>query len=479
FDQIAESNMPLDPDGTPGSPNTASYNQLTRTSDGIGSLAGDSGATPPALVFVEDSVALKGSDITSYTWGATNPDVFHASLQDFTITLTPGIAEPGLWGRLAVGKHLKTATIQLSKVSALGKPHVYTTYTVTNVTISSFTTSEQGGAVPQDTIGLHFDQIAESYIPLDPDGTPGSPNTASYNQLTRTSDGIGSLAGDSGATPPALVFVEDSVALKGSDITSYTWGATNPDVFHASLQDFTITLPPGIAEPGLWGRLAVGKHLKTATIQLSKVSALGKPHVYTTYTLTNVTISSFTTSEQGGAAPQDTIGLHFDEIAESYIPLDPDGTPGSPNTASYNQLTRTSDGIGSLAGDSGATPPAALVFVEDSVALKGSDITSYTWGATNPDVFHASLQDFTITLTPGIAEPGLWGRLAVGKHLKTATIQLSKVSALGKPHVYTTYTLTNVTISSFTTSEQGGAVPQDTIGLHFDQIAESYIPLDP
>src|SRR5262249_54400775 len=238
-------------------------------------------------------------------------------------------------------------------------------------------------------IGLHFDEIAESYIPLDPDGTPGTPNTASYNQLTRTSDGIGSLAGDSGATPPALVFVEDSVALKGSDITSYTWGATNPDVFHASLQDFTITLTPGIAEPGLWGRLAVGKHLKTATIQLSKVSALGKPHVYTTYTLTNVTISSFTTSEQGGAVPQDTIGLHFDQIAESYIPLDPDGTPGSPNTASYNQLTRTSDGIGSLGGPISTTSLTA----SSSSTVYGAPVTSRACvtpreGGTPPGAVH-------------------------------------------------------------------------------------------
>src|SRR4029077_14360394 len=118
--------------------------------------------------------------------------------------------------------------------------------------------------VPVDTITLHFDQVTEAYSPIGPDGTLGAPNTAAYNQATATSGGAGSLRGDSTRITPPLTFVEDGVTLHGSDLSSYSWGATGSPSGTPSLKDFTLLLDPGSAEPGLWGHLTVGKHLDSA-----------------------------------------------------------------------------------------------------------------------------------------------------------------------------------------------------------------------
>ena len=56
----------------------------------------------------------------------------------------------------------------------------------------------------------------------------------------------------------------------------------------------------------LWGRVAVGKHLDSATIQLVKATE-GRLQVYASYTLSDVSITSFTTNGQDSEAPQDSI----------------------------------------------------------------------------------------------------------------------------------------------------------------------------
>jgi type VI protein secretion system component Hcp len=173
-------------------------------------------STMVGMVFDDGAGPLPVLAVESYTWGATHPDGSATSMQDFTITLTPGSIEPGLWGHLAVGEQLDTATIQLSKPNPQGPLQVYTTYTLTNVTISSFTTSKQGDDVPLDTIGLHFDKITETFRRQNPDGTLGPANTASYNQVTATSEGAGSLGGPISTTS---LTASSSSTVYGDSIT--------------------------------------------------------------------------------------------------------------------------------------------------------------------------------------------------------------------------------------------------------------------
>jgi|SRR5262245_35224095 len=61
-------------------------------------------STVVGVVFDDGAGPLPELPIESYTWGAAHPDGSATSMQDFTLTLTPGSTEPGLWGHLAVGK---------------------------------------------------------------------------------------------------------------------------------------------------------------------------------------------------------------------------------------------------------------------------------------------------------------------------------------------------------------------------------------
>src|SRR5207249_3702538 len=125
-----------------------------------------------------------------YSWGAANPAGGAApGLQDVTLAVASDTVDPALWGHLAAGIHLPSATIHVRTSTPSGLTE-YLTYTLSGVSISSFTTAEDGsGALPQDTIQLHFGEVKEQYFRRNPNGTLGSPNTADYNQVTGTSGG--------------------------------------------------------------------------------------------------------------------------------------------------------------------------------------------------------------------------------------------------------------------------------------------------
>jgi type VI protein secretion system component Hcp len=495
FGEVKEEYFPTNPDGTRGSPNTADYNQATGTSGGTDSLAGATRGTPDlGLSFVEGGVSLREIEVSSYSWGAATPAVSTTpGLQDVTLAVAADTVDPGLWGHLASGIHLPSATIHARKPGHLG-PIEYATYTLTDVTISSFTTSfrDTGSQsdVPQDTIQLHFGAVKEEYFPIDPvTGSRGSPHTADYNRATgRVLLSPDSLAGPPLSPAPAvgLTFVEGGVTLPELAVSSYSWSAVNPTQTVPNLRDFTLTLDPGVVEPGLWGHLAAGIHLDSATIRVRKPT--GSPNsgtAYITYILSDVVISSFTTAKDDGPdAPQDTIQLSFGIVTEFYTPINLDGSQGTPNEADYDRAEGIKGGAGSLAGATPDTPDLGLSFVERGVALREIEVSSYSWGAANPTGAAPGLQDVTLTVAADTVEPGLWGHLASGIHLPSATIHARKPSGMVGPQVeYITYTLTDVTISSFTTSfrDTGSQsdVPQDTIQLHFGAVKEEYFPIDP
>jgi type VI protein secretion system component Hcp len=517
FEEVTESDSPINSDGSLGAPNTAQYDQTAFTSGGAGSLATNASGTPQVgLAFVDGGVTEAELPVLSYSWGATNSTTVGSagagagagaskpSLQNFTLTLAPTSAEPGLWGHLTVGSHLDSATIDISQILPNGSLGIdYLTYTLTDVTITSFSTSDDGSDAPQDTIQLTFGNVAESYTPINPDGSLGAPNTAQYDASMNLNEGAGSLATSTPGTPAVgLAFVDGGVTEAELPVLSYSWGATNPTTVGSagtgggagasrpSLQNFTLTLAPTSAEPGLWGHLTVGSQLDSATIDVRQSVSDLEPE-YLIYTLTDVTITSFETSgEAGGGAPQDTIQLTFGKVAESYSPIDSDGSLGAPNTAQYDQAAATSGGAGSLATSTPGTPAVGLTFVDEGVTETELPVLSYSWGATNPTTQGTgsgasaagkpSLQDFTLTLAPTSAEPGLWGHLTVGRILNPVTIDVRQVLPNGSVGAeYLTYTLTDVTITSFSTSDDGSDPPQDTIQLHFGSVAESYTPINP
>src|SRR5207253_658045 len=100
-----------------------------------------------------------------------------------------------------------------------------------------------------------------------------------------------------------------------------------------------------------------------------------------------------------------------------------------PNTADYNQVTGTSGGAGSLAGETVGTPDIGLSFVEGGATLREIEASSYSWGAANPAGSTPSLQDLTLALAPGSVEPGRSSRLAPGSRPTRPTTTEPRVGA--------------------------------------------------
>jgi hypothetical protein len=126
----------------------ADYNQATATSVSAGSLAAPTPPSPPPV-----GLRLGSSNnelpVVSYAWRASRPGTGTPDLRDFIVTLAPGSVEPGVWGALAAGTHLDSATIRVRRMSQ-GNLDEYRTYTVQDVTVSSFSTGEDGsGGTPE------------------------------------------------------------------------------------------------------------------------------------------------------------------------------------------------------------------------------------------------------------------------------------------------------------------------------------------
>src|SRR5439155_8436484 len=159
----------------------------------------------PALgvTFVENGATLPELEVQSYSWSTTaNP----TKVKDFTLTLAPTSVEPGLWGHLAAGRVFTSAVVHLRDASG----REYQTYSLSNVTITAFTTGGNAGSPSADTIALRFGAVTESATP-----PAGPANTAQYNVSAHTSSNVGILAGSFLPQPPQLgvVFVENGVTL--------------------------------------------------------------------------------------------------------------------------------------------------------------------------------------------------------------------------------------------------------------------------
>jgi type VI secretion system secreted protein Hcp len=73
-----------------------------------------------------------------------------------------------------------------------------------------------------------------------------------------------------------------------------------------------------------------------ATVQLDFVRTnKGKLDIYSTFTLSNVIISGYSLSS-GGDRPSESLSLNFTKIETKVTPMNPDGSPGSPVTITYD-----------------------------------------------------------------------------------------------------------------------------------------------
>ena len=111
-------------------------------------------------------------------------------------------------------------------------------------------------------------------------------------------------------------------------------------------------------------------------------------------------------------------------------------------------------------------------------------IHSVSWGVQQQGTFasgsggggagKASFQDLHFTKVVDKSSPNLFLSCASGKHLKDATVAFRKAG--GKQEEYMTITLSNVLISSFTSSDSGGnsSLTMENVSLNFLKFEVDY-----
>ena len=125
----------------------------------------------------------------SFSFGVTNTGTGGSNLgsgggrsnvQDLHFTKTIDASSPNLFIACATGKHFPKATLTVRRAGE--KPQEYLVYEMTEVYVSSITTSgHEGGGLAQESGSLNFSKIKKTYTPQNADGTPGAKNEKTYD----------------------------------------------------------------------------------------------------------------------------------------------------------------------------------------------------------------------------------------------------------------------------------------------------------
>jgi len=127
--------------------------------------------------------------VNSFSFGVTNTGTGGSNLgsgggrsniQDLHVTKVTDASSPNLFIGCATGKHFPTATLSVRRAGET--PQIYLVYKMTEVYISSHTTSgHEGGGIAQESLSLNFSKVEMSYTPQDATGASGAKNTKTYD----------------------------------------------------------------------------------------------------------------------------------------------------------------------------------------------------------------------------------------------------------------------------------------------------------
>jgi type VI protein secretion system component Hcp len=469
YTRVREDYRPINPDGSLGSPVTSIWDVSTATGSGptLDSLVPEDAAPTAGLNFGNASSKLMA--VTSFNAAVTHPSSAPI-FGDFRLTVSPHSLEPALLLAVANGHVYPTVVLHVHQTD--GAQLEYLTYTFSNVTLSSYSTSESGGAVPQDNIGLRYTRIREDYRPINPDGTLGSPITSIWDVATATGSGpnLDTLVPEDAAPTAGLNLGNASSNLLA--VNSFGWRASNPGGVPA-FNDFQLVVSPHSLEPALLLAVASGHIYPTVVLHVRQAD--GDQLEYLTYTFSNVTLSAYSTSESAGSIPVDSITLKFTRVREDYRPINPDGTLGTAVTSTWDLPTVTGSGptLDSLVPED-AAPTVGLSFGNSSANLMA--VTGFNWRVARPSG-PPTFSDFQLTVNPHSLEPALLLATANGHVYPTVVLHVHQAD--GAQLEYLTYTFSNVTVSAFSTSESGGGVPLDSITLKYTSVREDYRPINP
>jgi hypothetical protein len=447
------------------------------------SQASSAGPTPQPTETLQFSSAISPSGVQVFpvtlgaaSWGVSRQAIStgagSAQPRDFRVTLLQSDQEAALLHLAVAGK--PNDDVFLTTI-ANGQE---VQWTLARVTIPSATTSFGAGG-GTDTISLHFDAIQESVTPVDASGTATGPAVTDgwdfrVNQATSLSATPATNV-EAGTILVPTTPVTEVLAFEGLDqslaVESYSWGAsrstsTSPPV----AQDFNLVSSPSSLDPQLLLAAASGQQSPSAVLTVEMGSA------QITWTLANVSISSFTTGQGSGNGP-DSLDLHFDFIKETVTR----STGGAPDFqfdfATNDALTTPSvklPGPMPLAASLPTTGPVTemlqLPTVSDANAANSLSVLAYSWGVSQ----HANVtgtpsahpRDFNVILPASSDDPVFLMHAADGGVFANAYLTIGDNSSQIQ------WALANVSISSLNTGiGMGGG--SESLQLHFDAIQES------
>lgn len=135
---------------------------------------------------------------------------------------------------------------------------------------------------------------------------------------------------------------------KQIELSSFSWGLSNELNVHSGstsststchVYNFSCTKRVDVATASIINACAGGKEIPTGTLRVGAPADGNTPAVTLQYDLTNVYISSYTTSASGNATDlSESFSVHFAVLKGKYTPVT-NGTPGAPGIFQWNPQT--------------------------------------------------------------------------------------------------------------------------------------------
>ena len=474
----------------------ATFPDLSINRSGTGyTLVATAPVAPQVLPVVGVTFAgMTGNEIEvrSFSWGGSGPTgAGQPTFNDFSLTIDPSAAGPGLVYALVNGTTFSSVTIHVRTAGT--DRQEYLAYTLTNALVSSYHTNPSD-QTPLDTFSLRYAKVREDYRPIKPDGTLGTAVTATWDLAMALYNGPALNTLPPEDTAPTVGVSFGNANANQVTVTGFSWAAQNTGGGNPNPTDFQLRINPHSLEPSAF--LAVATHSVLSSVVLHVLQPGGMHLEYLTYTFTNVVVSGFSTAESGGGAPQDTITLALTytvggvsrggQVREDYRPIKADGSLGTAVTTTWDLVrdTFTGPALNTLPPEDTA-PTVGVSF--GNASTNEVAVTAFSWGALNNGSGNASPSGFQLTINPHSLEPSAF--LAVANFTVFPTVVLHVRQPGGSHLEYLTYTFNNVVVSSFGTAESGGGAPQDTIALALTypiggvprggRVREDYRPLNP
>ncbi len=140
-----------------------------------------------------DEKHKKEIQIDTFSWGVSNHGTMgrgggggsgKAEFSDISFTKWGDTSSPLLVKAAASGEHIASAVFTARKQGGKAGQQDFMVVTLSDVMVSSYTTSGHGGAdsIPQDSFSLNFTKIEYKYMEQKADGSLGGNKVAKYDR---------------------------------------------------------------------------------------------------------------------------------------------------------------------------------------------------------------------------------------------------------------------------------------------------------